>query len=462
MAAPPTRGSMLRDRTGFQSGSRRLWRFLLPASLALLLASPMWLSTPSAAQTPSLTTEEANLTADDGVASDSLGQSLALSGDSAVAGASGADVGGNSNQGAAYVFVRDGGSWTPQPQTKLTAGDGAAHDGFGGSVAIDGDTALVTSAGADVDGNNDQGAAYVFVRSAGTWTQQAKLTADDGASSDFFGQSVSLSGDTAVVAAQWDDVGANSNQGSAYVFARSGTSWSQQAKLTADDGAAGDFFGASVAIDGDTAVVGAYQATVGGILAKGAAYVFVRSGDVWNPQPQAKLTASDGALGDHLGISVTISGDTALVGALQDDVGANTDQGSAYVFVRSGSTWSPQAKLTASDGAASDFFGRSVALSGDKVVVGVDGVDLGGNSGQGAAYVFERSGSTWSPQTKLIASDGAASDFLGRSVAFSGDSAVAGAPGESLSAIDRGPPTFSSSLDPRCLLSSSPASPAAC
>jgi hypothetical protein len=235
------------------------------------------------------------------------------------------------------------------PESKLTAGDGAAYDAFGGSVAINGDTAIVGACYDDVGANSDQGSAYVFVRSGTAWTQQAQLTAGDGAAGDHFGKSVAISGDTAIVGADDADVGANIDQGSAYVFVRSGTAWTQQAQLTAGDGAAGDLFGASVAISGDTAIVGAYDDDVGANSDQGSAYVFVRSGTTWTQQ--AQLTAGDGAAGDAFGKSVAISGDTAIVGAGYDDVGANSDQGSAYVFVRSGTAWSQQAKLTAGDGA---------------------------------------------------------------------------------------------------------------
>src|SRR5206468_3053516 len=162
-----------------------------------------------------------------------------------------------------------------------------------------------------------------------------------------------------------DDVGANADQGSAYVFVRNVTTWTQQAQLTASDGAVSDAFGWSVAISGDTAVVGAFVDDVGANVDQGSAYVFVRSGTTWTQQ--AQLTASDGAVSDAFGWSVAISGDTAVVAAFVDDVGANVDQGSAYVFVRSGTTWTQQAQLTALDGAANDDFGYSAAISGDTV-----------------------------------------------------------------------------------------------
>ena len=189
-----------------------------------------------------------------------------------------------------------------------------------------------------------------------TFSQQAKLTASDGDNNDFFGISVAIDGDTAVAGAPLDN-GDLSNQGAAYVFTRSGTTWTEQQKLTASDGKANDLFGTSVAIDGDTVVAGAPGD--GGTANSGAAYVFTRSGTTWTEQQ--KLTASDGAANDLFGASVSIDGDTAVVGAPNDD-GGTINQGAAYVFTRSGTTWTEQQKLTASDGAANDFFGASVAI----------------------------------------------------------------------------------------------------
>ena len=180
-------------------------------------------------------------------------------------------------------------------QAKLTASDGAGGDWFGFSVAVDRDTAVVGAALDGVGGNASQGSVYVFTRSSGSWTQQQKLTASDGAASDWFGRSVAMSGDTAVVGAPFDDDN-GTDSGSAYVFTRSSGSWTQQQKLTAPDGAASDRFGISVAVDGDTAVVGAYLDTIGGDREQGSAYVFTRSGGSWTQQQ--KLTASDGAAGD--------------------------------------------------------------------------------------------------------------------------------------------------------------------
>jgi hypothetical protein len=369
-----------------------------------------------------LAVQQAQLTAGDGAANDSFGFSVAISGDTAVVGAYYDDVGANTNQGSAYVFVRSGSTWSQQ--TQLTASDGAANDDFGRSVATSGDTVVVGADCDDAGANTDQGSAYVFVRNGTTWSEQQKLTAGDGAASDRFGYSVALSSDTAVVGAALDDVGANMDQGSAYVFVRSGTTWSQQAQLAASDGAAGDECGDSVATVGETAVVGTPSDDVGATLDQGSAYVFVRSGTTWSEHQ--KLIAADGVAGDYFGGSVAISGDSVVAGAGGGDVGANTNQGSAYVFVRSGTTWSQQAKLTASDGAAGDRFGYPVAISDDTVVVGAIRDDVGTNADQGSAYVFVRSGTTCSQRAHLTAADGAADDWFGCSVGLSNDTTVVG------------------------------------
>jgi hypothetical protein len=272
--------------------------------------------------------------------------------------------------------VRSGTTWSQQ--AKLTASDGVSGDDFGLSVAISGSTAVVGAPGLGFSSNT--GAAYVFVPKVTFpfgWSQQAKLTASDGAAGDNFGTSVAISGSTAVVGAS----GKSSSTGAAYVFVRSGTTWSQQAKLTASDAASNDFFGTSVAISGSTAVVGAF----GNNSNTGAAYVFVPKVTFpfgWSQQ--AKLTASDGVSLDDFGISVAISGSTAVVGASRK----SGDTGAAYVFVQSGGfpffSWSQQAELTASDGGMNDHFGASVALSGSTAVVGAPG----NTSNFGAAYVF--------------------------------------------------------------------------
>ncbi len=323
--------------------------------------------------------EVAKLFAADGAPSDSFGASVAVSGDTVVIGAFGGDDNG-SQSGAAYVFVRSAGLWSRQ--AKLLALDGAAGDLFGISVAVAGDT-VVIGADRDDDAGASSGSAYVFTRTAGVWVQQAKLTAADDTAEDAFGISVAVAGDTVVIGAFGDD-DAGSLSGSAYVFTRMGSSWSQQAKLAAADGTAFDQFGNSVAVSGDTAVIGAFGDDETGIFS-GSAYVFARTGSSWSQQ--AKFTAATAAVSNRFGTSVAVAGNTAVIGASGDDDDAGSRSGSAYVFTRSGSGWSQQAKLTAADGAVHDRFGISVAVSGDTAVIGAFGDDDAGTD-SGSAYVF--------------------------------------------------------------------------
>src|SRR5215475_10782706 len=368
-------------------------------------------------------TSPTRLEAGDGKKGDLFGSAVAISGDTAIVGAPRNDINVDADQGAAYIFVRSGGNWTQE--ARLKAPLGAVGDFFGRAVAISGDTAIVGAYLDDTVANVNQGVVYVFTRSAGVWTQQDKLKADDGGANDFFGLSVAIYGDTAIIGAYLNDTGPNVNQGAAYVFNRSGGTWTQTQKLNASDAAAGDLFGFSVALDAETAVIGACGKHEGGAANAGAAYVFNRSGGTWTERQ--KLSPPNLEQDDFFGAAVAVSGDTALIGAFGDDIGANADQGAAHVFVRSGTVWTRQQRLTAVDGSASDQFGSAVALSGDTAVIGAFGKDFDGED-QGAAYVFSRSGTTWSQQPRLFASDGEAGDNFGAAVAISGDTMLAGAP----------------------------------
>ncbi|MEI7659074.1 MAG: FG-GAP repeat protein, partial [Phycisphaerae bacterium] len=380
-------------------------------------------------------TLEATLNATGGAANDEFGISVAISGDTVIVGAWNDDIGANVNQGSAYVFTRTGSSWTQQAQ--LTATGGAGGDNFGISVAISGDTAIVGAYADDVGANTDQGSAYVFMRTGLTWTQQAQLNATGGGANDLFGVSVAISGDTAIVGASADDVGANANQGSAYAFMRTGSTWTQQAQLNATGGAANDNFGISVAISADTVIVGAWSDDVGANADQGSAYVFTRTGSTWTQQ--AQLNATGGRGGANFGGSVAISGDTAIVGAYFDSVGFS-QQGSAHIFTRTGSTWAQQAQLTAPDATGIDLFGNSVAISGDTAIVGAYVDDVGFNVDQGSAWVFARVGNRWiGPDMMLSTSFASTDDRFGRAVAISGDTAVIGVPEDNVGAnIDQG------------------------
>ncbi len=368
------------------------------------------------------------LVASDGAAGDSFALSAALSGDTALIGAPERQVGKNASQGAAYVFTRNGDAWTQQ-SGGIVAGDGAAGDDFGLAVALSNDTAVVGAPGHPVANNPYQGAAYVFTRTGTTWhAPGSPLVASDGAASDAFGTSVAISGDTLVVGAPSHDVGPNHDQGAAYVFVRSGATWSQQGPpLVAPDGAAGEAFGTYVGVSANSIIVGAPIHQVGAHEYQGAAYVFARSGDTW-AQEGPDLIAPDGGSFDQLG-PCAISGDAALVGAPFHVVGAHAQQGAAYLFTGVAHTWTLDGPAwVAPDGASGDQFGSAVALSNDTALVAAPERKPSGTSYLGSVYAFAHSGAVWSvPPVALGATGGAADEIFGSSVAVSGATALVGA-----------------------------------
>jgi hypothetical protein len=437
--------------------------------------------------------QQAYLKASNTAAYDYFGYSVTVSGDTVAVGKYGED----SNAGAVYVFVRSAGIW--KQQARLKASNPSTFTFFGISVSLSGDTLIVGAhreyggaVGVNGDPNAgfapDSGAAYVFVRNGTNWSEQAYLKASNTGGGDYFGHSVGISGDTAVVGAYGEDsnsTGINGDQknnlaidsGAAYVFVRSGTNWSQQAYLKASNTGGGssstfpgDEFGYSVAVSGGTIVIGAPNEDSNAVgidgnqsdnsaYDSGAAYVFVRSGTNWSQQAYLKASNTGGPLpegeptGDQFGWSVAVSSDTVVVGSYEEDSGATgvngnegdnynlRGSGAAYVFVRSGTVWSQEAYLKASNTGYGDNFGAAVAVWGDLVLVGAVGEssataglngDQGNNSAYaaGAAYVFERSGVIWTQTAYLKASNTGEQDLFGCSVAVSGDTLVVGAYGE--------------------------------
>ncbi len=411
-------------------------------------------------------TQTAKLTATDGLAVDQFGYASAVSNLLGIAGASpdiaivgivNDDIGTAVSRGSANIYkLNASGVWVYE--TKLTASDGLANDFFGAAVAIFGDTAMV---GAPNDDGTfiDQGSAYIFKRStAGVWTQTGKLIASDPGASDLLGFSVALTSttvatgtfaDLALAGAVQDTVGTLVAQGSAYVFKRAtaGT-WAQEAKLvvTGTDAAANEYFGQSVSIYGDRALVGTPGDDISAIADRGSAYTFKRSASaVWTQE--AKLVASDGAATDYFGFSCCLFNNHLIIGAPNDDFSAVLDRGSAYIFQLSGtSAWTQEAKVVASDGVASDFFGSSVALQGNLAVATTpndDGFAQGGATTYtniGAAYLFIQTGtSTWTQEPRFTCADGQSEKYFGDSLGIFGDSAIIGADGDDVSGMqDRG------------------------
>ena len=480
-------------------------------------------------------TETQTLVSNDIAQGDLFGNSLAFENDTLVVGALNKTNGANFFQGAAYIFTRTGGAGNFTQQAKLTASDGVFADFFGYSVAISGDSVLV-GATSLAGQPNSKGKAYVFTRSGTTWTEQAILQASDGVNGDAFGFAVGISGATAVVGARLDDVGATADQGSAYVFTRTGTTWTQTQQLFGvETTQRNDTFGGSVAINGDLIAVGApAHEFVGSIANHGAIYVFRRDAadGVFSrtekllqndPAPDALGTsvAFDGTSivagapskdsargaayifnqvatngqskligGDQGGFiqsgnrTVAISADTALMGnlnfgtslfqrsgsswqfvrkltatvaggdtapftnagaAILGDVmavGSPTSRvnnvngaGAVYIFNRVAGNWTDVQRLLPPDTAAGQCFGCAIAMTANTLVVGTENKDEGANLRQGAVYVYVLSGGTWTFQQKLTASDGAAQDNFGQSVAISGDTLIVGAPMDDVGAV---------------------------
>lgn len=308
---------------------------------------------------------------------------------------------------------------------KIVASDGSYSDFFGSSVSIDGDYAII-GAPNDDDIFTNTGCAYIFQRSGDAWLQQKKLLAPDRAANDTFGASVSISGNYAIVGSPFDDHTA-SNCGSAYVFKFNGSDWEQVAKLVASDPGANDYFGSSVAINGDYAIVGAPFDDDNG-TDSGAAYIFHRNDSAW--EQVAKLVPAELTAGDYFGYAVAIRGDSAVVGAPQDDNESSTDAGSIYIYRRSGETWSGWRYIDP-DGAAGDKFGWSVSIDGQFAIGGAlyhDGGDTLADSG--SARIFEEAWGSglWGTLTRhlLVPWDSAARDQFGFSVSISSDIAVVG------------------------------------
>jgi hypothetical protein len=312
---------------------------------------------------------------------------------------------------AGTVFAGD----APCSETQVLASDGAASQWFGHSVSVRDGIAVVGAVGDDVNGPFS-GSAYVYEFEGEAWLEQVKLVPADGAEFWNFGRSVSVWSEFVVVGAPGAD-----ELGAAYVFRRDGGTWPAEQKLTASDASLFSGFGGAVVVSGDVLAVGASNAN-SSVAESGAVYVFGYDGDAWSEDQ--KLWASDAAVSDLFGISVAIDGEWLLVGASRDDDNAE-ESGSAYVFRRNGLTWEEHQKLTAFDGAETDQFGGSVALSGDVAVVGASQND--DPVGAGAAYVFRWNGSTWDLEQKLTALDGDLGHDFGVSVSLEGATILVGA-----------------------------------
>lgn len=356
-----------------------------------------------------------------------FGKAIAISGDTAIIGAEG-DVdtcpgGPPCNSGTVFVYVRTERGWTLQ--TKIRPADPAPGDNFGHCVAIDGDTILVGSYQSDLPNANETGAVYVFQRIQNSWMQTAKLVSSDPRPQLWFGYSVAIAGDTAVIGAPYESQSFQIyRSGSVYVFTRMNETWTQQAKLRANDAAADDRFGRAVGITGDTLVAGANLDDFAGLTNAGSVYVFEKSGSTWTQN--SKLTASDAGNLDWYGRCLALEGDTLMVGASQHTTAAGPGAGQAYVYSRRQGKWVETAKLAPPNSIDTIFFGEYVALSGNTAVVTslFDGTNP---TGPGAAFVFTRQGDNWTARARITAPSTTDDDYFGICAAVSNESAVVGA-----------------------------------
>lgn len=386
---------------------------------------------------------------------------VAISGDYAIVGAQAEDedaTGGNtlSNAGAAYILKKNAGTWTLVQ--KIVASDRGANDSFGHRVAISGDYVIVSSMFDDEDatGGNTlggSGSSYIFQNIAGTWLQVKKIVASDRDAGDTFGSSVAISGTYAIVGARSESEDASGENtldmaGSAYVFKNNNGNWNQVQKIVASERGASDWFGWSVAMSGDYAIIGAqredHDVLEGNMVFEaGSAYIFHNVAGTWS-QVQ-KIVASDRGSQDRFGWDVAISDNHAIVGAYWEDEdleGANhlTDAGSAYIFKNFAGSWLEIQKIVASDRGYEDFFGHSVAISGDYIVVGAMFEDEGtpgslSFSDAGSAYIYRNVSGNWTEVQKIAAEDREDYDWFGTSVAISADYVFVGALNEDEDAL---------------------------
>ena len=370
--------------------------------------------------------EVARLVADDGARAERFGFAVALDDDTLVVGSRNARVGSNGDEGAVYVYLRTGTTYALQ--AKLTASDGAANDHFGSAVAIAGDTIAV---GSPFHNNPaaDQGAVYVFTRSGTTWTQRARVAALGGVVNERFGIAVAIGGDTVAVGAPFDSRNAN-DRGAVYVFTGSGATWTQQARLVASDGAVADQFGFSVAVSGNAVLAGAPYRDLAGMDDVGGAYVFRRSGSTWTQEQRLLALSSRGE--DHFGWAVALEGAEAFVGAPDRDE-LRRDQGAVYAYVHTAGIWLQAQKLTVAPGdeANDAAFGSALAVESGTLVVGAPS-NRANASHQGLVYTFSGGEGAWVPRQILTAANDSRDAHLGYAVAISGGRIAAGAPDDDI------------------------------
>ncbi|MEO7311351.1 MAG: FG-GAP repeat protein [Chitinophagaceae bacterium] len=363
--------------------------------------------------------------ASDGASGDNFGRNVKISGKYAVATSYLDDINGNVDQGSAYVFKYENGAWTQMQ--KLVADDGAAGDYFGAGVAIDSNYIIIGATYDDLGENVNQGSAYVFKLENGVWVQKQKVTGSNAISGDNFGWNIDMKKGLAVITSALDDIGTAIDAGSAYIFRLNDTTglWIETQKIYPNDGTSGDNFGNTVCISGDKMIITAIFDDVNGIARRGSAYIFTNQSGNW--VQTAKLIASDGAYEDYFGTNAAIQGDFALVGAYAAD-GTFGNQGACYLFKLEGGVWLQKQKVFAGDPVGSGFFGNSVSLKDNYAVIG----GHGGPNLQGSAYIFQLNpaASNLSQIQKITAADAASNDYFGFASDISTGNIIIGAWGK--------------------------------
>lgn len=362
--------------------------------------------------------------ASDGEVGDEFGHSVAISGNYAIVGAPNDNVGANSDQGSAYIFFFNGTGWVEQ--AKLVASGGSANDNFGFSVSISGDYAIVGAPNDDVGISNNQGSAYVFIRSGVNWTQQASFTGASGAASDNFGWSVDIDGAYAAIGSPGDDVGANNAQGTGYVFLRTGVNWAQQDYMTLPSGIAVDWFGRSISISGIYLVVGAPGDDIGAVTDAGSAHVFQRIGTAWSHTQVLTYPNSDDF---SFGASVSVTGNFIAVGGPAEF----TTLGSGRAYIFNGSSWvtTPNGNFLVTilgvDAEAGDAFGFSVSTGSNYLIVSAPYSDTVASL-SGRAYLFQTDGDDWYFVRNILDPLGGATHLMGYSVGVTASGCITGSP----------------------------------
>lgn len=342
------------------------------------------------------------------------GHSLSSESEVAIVGARNYDMPGpvGGGEGAAFIFIKSGDQWIEQ--TRINASDLQSGDNFGYAVAVQGDYVFV---GAPRAGSSDQGAVYIFHKSGNSWSEVGIINASDGQNGDYFGEYLDVDGNYLIVGAPKADVGGVTNSGAAYVYYNSGGTWTQQAKIFPANPVGTTSFPSAVAIDGTNIVCGRASSTVNGNANQGSAFIFERSGSSWI-EKQEIFIGSNGGVGDNFGYSVDIDGNNIIVGARYQGLNGNSS-GRADLFQWNGSNWNFTDYLKPSDIIPFDSFGESVSISGDNIIVGCSQHDLNLNAA-GAAYHYQISGSKANLQHKFIAAQETQQALFGTRVSIYG------------------------------------------